>query len=47
VPFSRMDCNNEIGRECNKFLESNGSQTLLAYLKNKKMEDLTFSMSLS
>jgi hypothetical protein len=42
VPFSRMDCNNEIGRERNKYLESNDAQTLLEYLKNKQMEDPTF-----
>ena len=29
VPFSRMDCNNEIGRERKKYLESNDAQTLL------------------
>jgi hypothetical protein len=23
VPYSKMDCNNEIGRERNKYLESN------------------------
>ena len=27
VPFSRMDCNNEIGRERKKYLESNDAQT--------------------
>jgi hypothetical protein len=42
VPFSRMDCNNEIGRERNKYLESNDAQTLLEYWKNKQMEDPTF-----
>jgi hypothetical protein len=35
VPFSRIDCNNEIGRERNKYLESNDVQTLLKYSKNK------------
>jgi hypothetical protein len=35
VSFSRMDCNNEIGHEHNKYLESNDAQTLLEYLKNK------------
>ena len=35
VPFSRMDCNNDIGRERKKYLESNDAQTLLEYLKNK------------
>jgi len=42
VPFSNMDCNNEIGRERNKYLESNDAQTLLEYLKNKQIEDPTF-----
>ncbi|KAJ1263508.1 hypothetical protein BS78_09G190400 [Paspalum vaginatum] len=42
VPFSKMDCNNEIGRERNKYLESNDAQTLLEYLKSKQMEDPTF-----
>uniref|UniRef100_A0A453FRU9 Uncharacterized protein n=1 Tax=Aegilops tauschii subsp. strangulata TaxID=200361 RepID=A0A453FRU9_AEGTS len=37
-----MDCNNEIGRERKKYLESNDSQTLLKYLKNKQREDPTF-----
>jgi hypothetical protein len=35
VLFSRMDCNNEIGHERNRYLESNDVQTLLEYLKNK------------
>jgi hypothetical protein len=39
VLFLRMDCNNEIGRERNKYLESNDAQTLLEYLKNKQIED--------
>uniref|UniRef100_A0A452XFT7 FAR1 domain-containing protein n=1 Tax=Aegilops tauschii subsp. strangulata TaxID=200361 RepID=A0A452XFT7_AEGTS len=42
VPFSKMDCNNEIVRERKKYLESNDSQTLLEYLKNKQREDPTF-----
>ena len=42
VPFSRMDCNNEIGRERKKYLESNNAQTLLEYLKRKQSEDPTF-----
>ncbi|XP_012703729.1 protein FAR1-RELATED SEQUENCE 5-like [Setaria italica] len=42
VPFSRMDCNNEIGRERKKYLESNDAETLLEYLKRKQMEDPTF-----
>jgi zinc finger SWIM domain-containing protein 3 len=35
VPYSKMDCNNEIGRERKKYLESNDAQTLCNYLKNK------------
>ena len=35
VPFSQIDCNNEIGRQRKKYLESNDAQTLLKYLKNK------------
>jgi hypothetical protein len=42
VPFLRMNCNNEIGRERNKYLESNDAQTLLEYLKNKQIEDPAF-----
>jgi zinc finger SWIM domain-containing protein 3 len=42
IPFSRTDCNNEIGRERNKYLESNDAQTLLEYLKNKQIEDPAF-----
>jgi hypothetical protein len=42
VPYSRMDCNNEIGRERKKYLESNDAQTLCNYLKNKQREDPTF-----
>jgi len=42
VPLSRMDCNNAIGRERKKYLESNDAQTLLEYLKNKQIEDPTF-----
>jgi zinc finger SWIM domain-containing protein 3 len=44
VPFSRMDCNNEIGRERKKYLESNDTDTLLEYLKRKQIEDPTFFM---
>ena len=36
VPFAKMDCNNEIGRERKKYLESNDAQTLLEYLKQKR-----------
>jgi hypothetical protein len=46
VPLSRMDCNNAIGRERKKYLESNDAQTLLEYLKNKQIEDLHFFMRL-
>jgi hypothetical protein len=42
IPFSRIDCNNEIGRERNKYLESNDAQTLLEYLKNKQIYDPVF-----
>ena len=42
VPFSKIDCNNEIGRQCKKYLESNDAQTLLEYLKNKQIEDPSF-----
>ncbi|KAL6642730.1 hypothetical protein ACP70R_020911 [Stipagrostis hirtigluma subsp. patula] len=42
VPFSKMDCNNEIGRERREYLESNDAQTLLEYLKNKQLEDPAF-----
>jgi hypothetical protein len=45
IPFSRIDCNNEIGRERNKYLESNDAQTPLEYLKNKQIEDHVFFMS--
>jgi hypothetical protein len=46
VPLSRMDCNNAIGRERKKYLESNDAQTLLEYLKNKQIEDPTFFYAL-
>jgi hypothetical protein len=46
VPYSKMDCNNEIGRERKKYLESNDAQTLCNYLKNKQREDPTFFMQL-
>jgi zinc finger SWIM domain-containing protein 3 len=42
IPFSRMDCNNEIDRERNKYLESNDAQMLLEYLKNKQIDDPAF-----
>ena len=42
MSFSCIDCNNEIGRERKKYLESNDAQTLLEYLKNKQIEDPTF-----
>jgi hypothetical protein len=42
VPYSKMDCNNEIGRERKKYLESNDAQILCNYLKNKQREDPTF-----
>jgi hypothetical protein len=42
VPFGKMDCNNEIGRERRKYLEANDAQTLVEYLKNKQSMDPTF-----
>ena len=42
MPFSKIDCNNEIGRQRKKYLESNDAQTLLEYLKNKQIEDPSF-----
>ena len=42
VPLSRMDCNNAVGCELKKNLESNDAQTLFEYLKNKQIEDPTF-----
>ena len=44
VPFSKMDCNNEIGHERKKYLESSDAQTLLEYLKGKQIKDPTFFM---
>ena len=44
VPFSRMDCNNEIGRERRQYLEANDAQTLSEYLRNKQLENPTFFM---
>jgi hypothetical protein len=46
VPFTKIDCNNEIGREWKKYLESNDTQTLCNYLRNKQIEDPTFFMQL-
>ena len=42
VPFAKMDCNNEIGRERRKYLEANDVQTLVEYLRNKQLQDPTF-----
>ena len=42
MSFSRIDCNNEIGRERKKYLESNDAQTLLEYLKCKQLENPTY-----
>ena len=39
---STDDCNNKIGRERKKYLESNDAQTLCTYLKNKQLEDPAF-----
>jgi hypothetical protein len=44
--YSRMYCNNEIGCEHNKYLESNDAQTLCNYFKNKQLEDPIFFMQL-
>jgi hypothetical protein len=42
VPFTKMDCCNEIGRERKQYLEANDAQTLFAYLRNKQAQDPTF-----
>lgn len=42
IAFSKMDCYNEIGRECRQFLEANDAQTLSEYLRNKQLQDPTF-----
>jgi hypothetical protein len=42
VPFLKVDCDNEIGRERKKYLEHNDAQTLLEYLKKKQAEDPEF-----
>lgn len=47
VPFSRMDSNNEIGRERRKYLEANDAETLLEYLKKKQLEDPSFFLCYS
>jgi hypothetical protein len=44
IPFSKMDCNNEIGRERREYLEANDAQTLSEYLRNKQLQDPTFFM---
>jgi hypothetical protein len=44
VPFSKMDCNNEIGRERKEYLDANDAQTLSEYLRNKQLQDPTFFM---
>lgn len=46
VPFSRIDWNNEIGRERKKYFEFNDAQTLCNYLRNKQIEDPTIFMQL-
>jgi hypothetical protein len=43
VPFGKMDCNNEIGRERRKYLEANDAQTLVEYLKNKQSKATFFT----
>jgi prepilin-type processing-associated H-X9-DG protein len=45
IPFLRTNYNNEIGRERNKYLESNDAQTLLEYLNNKQIDELTGRIS--
>jgi hypothetical protein len=42
VPFSKKDCDNEIGRERKQYLEANDAQTLSEYLRNKQLQDPTF-----
>jgi len=37
MPMSKIDCNNEIGRECRQYLEANDAQTLSEYLRNKQL----------
>jgi len=37
MPMSKMDCNNEIGRERRQYLEANDAQTLSEYLRNKQL----------
>ena len=37
VPFSKMGCLNEIGRERKQYLEANDAQTLSEYLRNKQL----------
>jgi hypothetical protein len=37
-----MDCSSLIGHELKKYLPSNDAQTLLEYLKKKRLEDATF-----
>jgi hypothetical protein len=45
VPFTKMDCYNEIGRERRQYLEANDAQTLSEYLRNKQVQDLHFLCS--
>jgi len=42
LPFAKMDCYNEIGRERRQYLEANDAQTLSEYLRNKQLQDPTF-----
>jgi hypothetical protein len=42
VPFSKIDCNNEIDHEQKKYMEFNDAQTLCNYLKNKQVDDPSF-----
>jgi hypothetical protein len=46
VPFTKIDCYNEIGREHRQYLEANDAQILSEYLRNKQAQDPTFFMQL-
>jgi zinc finger SWIM domain-containing protein 3 len=41
IPFTKMDCYNEIGHERTQYLEANDAQTLSDYLRNKQTQDHT------
>ena len=44
VPFSKMDCLNEIGRERRQYLEASDAQILSECLRNNQLQDPTFFM---